>query len=482
MNDDGTRDGSSSLLRVWTWKLHNQVFLGIVVGVGFGLLSGLVAPTTPAQFVNRFDGALYDFFGSVFMQALRMLIVPLIMSSIITAMAGLHEQANFARMGGKTLLYYATTSLIAVLIGMTLVNAIEPGASAAIGAQEIATSVQDETSEAFSNLEKITSGTAGKTGWDMLNVFKELIPTNIIAAAAEPNMLGLVLFSLLFGIFLNSVDGKHRAVMVSFWEATYTIMVKITFLVLKFLPVGVCFLIANTTAETAMKDDLVDTVVRLLWFALTAVLALLAHALLIMPLILRLFAKVSPKRHFQAMGPALLTAFSTASSSATLPVTMRCVSNRAGVSKSSTGFVLPVGATVNMDGTALYECVAVIFLAQFYGPALGIDLTFADQLVVVAMALLTSIGVAGIPSASLVAIVLILNAVNARIDGEIPKEALAIILIFDRPLDMLRTAVNVWGDSCGAVVVGTSEGETEILREDPDELEARLAKQEPLRN
>ncbi|MGB5588971.1 MAG: dicarboxylate/amino acid:cation symporter, partial [Gammaproteobacteria bacterium] len=191
----------------------------------------------------------------------------------------------------------------------------------------------------------------------------------------------------------------------------------------------------------------------LLVFALTVILALLGHALLTLPLLLRLFARVSPYRMFPAMSPALLTAFSTASSSATLPVTMDCLEKNAGVSNRVSSFVLPLGATVNMDGTALYECVAAMFIAQAY----GLELSLSVQFVIVITALVTSIGVAGVPSASLVAIAIILTAIG------LPLEALGVLLVFDRLLDMLRTSVNVFGDSCGAVIVARLEGEEHIL-------------------
>jgi Na+/H+-dicarboxylate symporter len=196
----------------------------------------------------------------------------------------------------------------------------------------------------------------------------------------------------------------------------------------------------------------------LLTFFLTVLGALAIHLLLVLPLLLRLLGRVSPLRHYQAMTPALLTAFSTASSSATLPVSMDCVENRAGVSNRTTSFVLPLGATVNMDGTALYECVAAMFIAQAY----GLELDFATQFTVVLVALLTSIGVAGIPAASLVAITIILTAIG------LPVEAVGLILAVDRILDMCRTSVNVFSDSCGAVLIGRLEGETGILRKRPD--------------
>jgi len=220
-------------------------------------------------------------------------------------------------------------------------------------------------------------------------------------------------------------------------------------LIMKFAPIGVFALVAKVVTISGF-----DAFKPLLTFFFTVLLALLFHIIIVMPLLLRFVGGVSPYRHFQAMAPALLTAFSTASSSATLPITMECVEDRAGVSNRVTSFVLPLGATVNMDGTALYECVAAIFIAQAY----GLDLTVAQQITIVILALLTSIGVAGIPSASLVAIAIILAAIG------LPLEGIGLVLAVDRVLDMCRTSVNIFSDSCGAVIIGKSEGESGILQ------------------
>jgi len=219
--------------------------------------------------------------------------------------------------------------------------------------------------------------------------------------------------------------------------------------VMRFAPLGVFALVAKVVTTTGL-----DAFAPLLRFFVTAAAALGVHFLVTLPLILLLVARVPPWRHYRAMLPALLTAFSTASSSATLPITMDCVEKNAGVSNRTTSFVLPLGATVNMDGTALYECVAALFIAQAY----GLELTFAQQFTVVLVALLTSIGVAGIPAASLVAITIILGAIG------LPAEAIGLILAVDRVLDMMRTSVNVFSDSCGAVVIGRLEGEQGILK------------------
>jgi Na+/H+-dicarboxylate symporter len=376
-------------------------------------------------------------------------------------MAGLGDRPGFARLGAKTLFFYMGTSLIAILIGLSLVNWIQPGVHADITLAEIEQSVRSEGSAEHGQLGDLHTKTRGRSTGDILNVFKELVPKNIVEAASQNKMLGIILVSLLFGYFMSRLEGRQREVMTDFWEGAYKVVIQITFLVLRFLPLGVSCLIATTVANTVADDLLLERLQQLSLFAITVFLGLALHMFVVLPLILKFVARVSPLRQFRAMGPALLTAFSTASSSATLPLTMNCAEKEVGVSKRVSSFVLPLGATINMDGTALYECVAVLFLAQLA----GIEIDAAGQFLIVLLALLTSIGVAGIPSASLVAIVIILNAVNARLplDQTIPESALAIILIFDRLLDMCRTAVNVFGDSCCATTIASSEAEKNLL-------------------
>ena len=388
--------------------------------------------------------AVYSFLGTMFMSALKMLIVPLIMSSIITGVAGIGDGNDMGRLGGKTLLYYLTTSLFAILVGLLAVNLTAPGIVDGQPAREIIVLSDADTTA-------ITERVQGKGAGDVVEIFIRMIPPNIVAAAAEGRMLGLIFFSLLFGYFMTKIEAGPGQALRDFWQGVFAVMMKITDWVMLFAPVGVFALVAKVVATTGYA-----VFQPLLVFFLTVLGALAVHMLITLPLLLRLVARVRPLRHFQAMSPALLTAFSTASSSATLPVTMDCVERRAGVSNRTSSFVLPLGATVNMDGTALYECVAAMFIAQAY----GITLDFATQFTVVLVALLTSIGVAGIPAASLVAITIILSAIG------LPVEAVGLILAVDRVLDMCRTSVNVFSDSCGAVLIGRLEGEQGILAEE----------------
>lgn len=358
-------------------------------------------------------------------------------------MMGIGSGDHLGRLGGKTLAYYAVSSLLAILTGLLVVNLTMPGIVDGSPAKEmIGLSVSADLA-----IEKIE----GKGVGDIVDVFLRMVPVNIVSAAANGQMLGLIFFSLLFGYFLTRINDPQGAVLRHFWQGVLDVMMEITNWVMKFAPIGVFALVARVVASSG-----IEAFQPLAVFFFTVLIALAIHFLFTMPLILKSLAKVNPVKHYKAMSPALLTAFSTSSSSATLPITMDCVEQRAGVSNNVSSFTLPLGATVNMDGTALYECVAAMFIAQAY----GLELSFATQFMIVLIALLTSIGVAGIPSASLVAISIILAAIG------LPMEAVGLILAVDRVLDMCRTAVNVFSDSVAAVVVARLEGETEILKKE----------------
>lgn len=416
-------------------KLHWQILIALVLAVIAGMLAGEDGAIFGVTFYS-----LFDFFGTLFLNALKMLIVPLIVSSIIVGIAGIGSSGALGRLGSHTLLYYVTTSLLAILVGLAVVNVIAPGIDEAGPVKErIGLSVDTSAIE-----EKV----AGKGTGDVVQVFLRMVPTNVVAAAGDGQMLGLIFFSLLFGFFMTRTQEDYAEAQYNFWQGLYETMMRITDWVMLFAPIGVFALVAKVVASTGF-----DAFKPLAWFFLAVVLALAIHLLITLPLLLRFIAGVNPMRHYRAMAPALLTSFSTASSSATLPITMECVEKNAGVSNRTSSFVLPLGATVNMDGTALYECVAAMFIAQAY----GLELSFATQFTIVIVALLTSIGVAGIPAASLVAIAIILAAIG------LPAEGIGLILAVDRILDMIRTSVNVFSDSCGAVIIGKIQGEEGIL-------------------
>ena len=419
-------------------KLHWRILIAIVLAAVLGTITG----TETTIFGVSFYG-IYDFLGTLFLNALRMIIVPLIMATIITGIASISSGNDLGRMGLKTMTYYAASSTIAILVGLVFVNLFSPGVIDGLPVGERLNLTLDSA-----DVDSAVASVEGRGGGDIVQIFIRMVPTNIVAAAANGEMLGLIFFSLVFGYFMSRIPAGPRETLLSFWKGVSETMMKITMWIMQFAPYGVFGLVAKTIAATGFEAFL-----PMLWFFITALLALLTHMFIVMPLLLKYVGRVSPLAHIRGMAPAMLTAFSTASSSATLPLTMKCLQEKSGVSERTTSFVLPLGATVNMDGTALYECVAAMFLAQAY----GLELSFTTQFMIVLIALLTSIGVAGIPAASLVAITVILTAIG------LPVEAIGLLLVTDRVLDMVRTSVNIFSDSCGAVLIAKSEKETGIL-------------------
>lgn len=379
------------------------------------------------------------------MNALKMVIVPLIVTSIIGGVMNLGGQKGLGRIGGKTLLYYTISGALAVTVGLVVVNLMAPGNVDAETAKALLGEAA-ETSADQGLMEKVEGRGAG----DIVEVFLRMFPSNIVDAASNNGqLLGVITFSILFGLFIGKLKPELREAQQKFWESAQQVMLMLTEFIIRFAPIGVFGLVTPRLLE-APFDKLLGAI---LTFFLTVLIALAIHFTINLGLILKFFGKVSPIQHYKAMSPVLLTAFSTSSSSATLPLTMETVEETAKVSNKTCSFTLPLGATVNMDGTALYECVVVLFISQLYASAGGVALDLSQQLLVVFLALTTSIGVAGIPAASLVAIAIILPAVG------LPVEAIGVIWATDRLLDMCRTSVNVFSDTVGAVVIGRSEGE-----------------------
>lgn len=360
--------------------------------------------------------------GSLFLRLLQMVAVPLVMSSLITGILGLGKASRLAGMFVRTMVYYISTSLLAIITGIMLVRLIRPGLRNRIVIEgDVVGSVQSNITEVL---------------WQQV---ESLIPTNLIAALAKPDFLSIISFSIIFGTFTLIVGGRHQQTVQSLFESIFEIMMSMTKAIIRLAPVGVLFLMLYVTATLG-----VGVFQSLAWYMLCVFLGLVIHGAVTLPLILYFLAGVNPWRYAQAVMPALLTAFSSASSNATLPLTMTCVEERAGISNRTTSFVLPLGATVNMDGTALYEAVAVLFVAELY---LGTDLGLPQQIVVALTALLASIGAAGIPHAGLVMMLIIFQAVG------LPVTLQGIIIAVDRVLDMCRTVVNVWSDACGCAVI-----------------------------
>jgi len=385
---------------------------------------------------------IYDLVGGLFINLLKMLIVPLILSSVITGVAALGTGPDLGRLGAKTLAFYLLTTLIAVMIALVLVNAVEPGV------QE-GQPVRDKLA-LTADAGEVTAGVMSRADSGPLDAIRNVVPANIVEAAANTKMLGLILFSVLFGFFLARIQQPQQGYVFGFWQGIFQVMMRMTGFVMAVAPIGVFALIAKVVALAGFKG-----LGPLGLFALCVIAGLAIYAFVAIPLLLALVARVNPWRLYPAMAPALLTAFSTASSSATLPLSLQCLERRAKVSERIAGFVMPLGASMNHAGSALYECAAAMFIAQAY----GLHLSFGTQFTVVILALVTSMGMAGIPAASLVGIAIILAAVG------LPAEAIAVLLVFDRILDMCRTAVNVLADAACTVIVARLEGEKEVLAE-----------------
>lgn len=413
--------------RPWT------VFIAIVLAIAFGSWVGKEG----GVFGFTFYG-IADIIGTLFLNALNLVVVPLVSSSIISGISRIGNEGAFGRLGGKMFSFYIGTSLLAILIGLFFVNLFNPGSF------YIAAPLETHT-EQLTHLQQQLSHNSAET---LINVLLQIVPSNIFSAFSQGQMLGLIFFSILFGYAISKIDGHHGSTLQSFFQGVFQSMIQVTHLIMKFLPLGVFCLVAKIFMSTG-----VGSLRSVALFSLTSLLGLAVFMFIALPLLLKYIGKVKPFRHFQAMSPALVTAFSTSSSSATLPVTIDCVEKRAGVSNKICSLVVPLGTSINMSGSALYECVAAMFVAQSY----GLELSFTTQFLVVLMSLITSIGVAGIPSASLVAIIVILRTIG------LPPEGIGLFIAVDRLLDMCRTTVNVFSDSCCAILVAKSEGETEVL-------------------
>ncbi|MEZ5978296.1 MAG: dicarboxylate/amino acid:cation symporter [Planctomycetota bacterium] len=393
-------------------------------GGGFASQTLVLAESSPrARILGPFD-----FVAKLFMQLLKMLIVPLVLTSIVSGVAGVGNMGVLKRLGLKTFAYYVSTSLLAILLGQILVTVIRPGDGAKLGLGESAKGAEE---------------------LGFLDILLRMIPENVPAALTDNGaMLSVIFFGLVLGVSISRAELPHADRMRDFFESAFHVMMRLAEGVLALLPYGVFALMIRVVGRTGF-----EAFQPLALYMVTVVLALFLHAGVTLPLVVRVVGGISPWRWARAMSPALMTAFSTSSSSMTLPVTMDTVEKRGRVSNKVSSFCLPLGATINMDGTALYECIGVIFLAQYYAGTQGFELTLASQALVVLMALLASIGAAGIPSAGLVMMLTILSALG------LPLEGAALLLAVDRPLDMLRTVVNVWSDSCGAGVLARLEGE-----------------------
>jgi len=399
----------------WYFQLHWQ----ILVALALGALCGTSAPT----FSNQ-----VGFVGDLFLRLLKMIIIPLIFLSLVNGIGSLGDPRSVGRIGIRTLLYYTMTTTLAIVVGMTMVNLIKPGVGLDLGTTA-------ELPEGFE--------TASGSVQDLL---LRLVPDNVIDAMARGDVLPVIMFAILFGLFSTMLDERVARPVHQVVDGTLEVIQRLTVAIIKLAPLGIFALLAREVARHGL-----DVIVELGPYFLTVTVSLLIHAGLTLSILLIVLGRRSPLAYGRKVIPALATAFSTASSSATLPLSMECAEREAELPKGVVSFVLPLGATVNMDGTALYEAIAALTIAQMY----GIALDFPQQLLILVTALLASVGAAGIPMAGLVMLVIVLQAVG------LPLEGIATIIAVDRVLDMMRTATNVWSDLVGTAVISRFEGSSE---------------------
>ncbi len=414
------------------WKILIGIVAGISLGIFFNSVYGAGISSGPIYIMKM----IFKYGGDIFIRLLRMMIVPLVFASIFMAVVNLGDIRALGRLGGKTVAYYMATTALAVFIGIILVNIIHPGRGIdqeALQALNIGTEVPDKVSK---------QGVGSKSSaLIIVDTLVNMIPKNPAAAFAKGDVLQIIFFTIFFAI-MAAVVGRETEPLAKVINGVDLIMQRAVMTVMVIAPYCIFFLV------TALFMDLgVAALSALGKYAFTVVLGLAIHACITLSLLVMILGRYSPLKLFKALLPAIMTAWSTASSAATLPLTMDCLSKRAGVDRKIGNFVLPLGATVNMDGTALYESIAVVFIAEL----LGIDLTIGMQIVIFITATLAAIGAAAIPGAGLVTMGIVLTAAGLPLDG------IGLILAIDRILDQFRTAVNVWGDATAAIVVGRME-------------------------
>ncbi|MCM2302313.1 MAG: dicarboxylate/amino acid:cation symporter [Flavobacteriaceae bacterium] len=410
--------------------LHWQILIGMVTGVLFAFL--IINFDWGKQFVVDWIKP----FGTIFINSLKLIAVPLILASLIKGVSDLKDISKLSKMGGRTIGMYILTTVIAVSIGLAIVNIIKPGNS-------IAEETRNQLVESYSAdaSSKIQAAEKQKEAGP-LQALEDLVPSNIFAAASDnANMLQVIFFAIIFGVGLILIPIEKSESVKSFFDGFNEVILKLIDLIMLTAPYGVFALLAALVVEAPSAD----LFIALLWYALSVVLGLILMICLYL-LIIWIFTKKSPKFFLNGIMPAQLLAFSTSSSAATLPVTMERVEEHLGVDSEVASFVLPIGATINMDGTSLYQAVAAVFIAQ----AFGMDLSLTAQLGIIVTATLASIGSAAVPGAGMVMLVIVLAQAG------IPEAGLALIFAVDRPLDMCRTTVNVTGDACVSMIIAKS--------------------------
>lgn len=415
------------------------LYLKILIGMALGLVLGLVA--VRFGFIN-FVIFYIKPFGTIFFNALKLIAIPLIFVSLIKGITDLTDISKLSFMGWRTIAMYLATTVIAITIGLVCVNTIEPGSSFPNELRQELLGTQQNT------VELKLQDAKGSKEHGPLHFITEMVPDNIFSAASSNrNMLQIIVFAILFGIAMVLLPAKKTQAVKSFFDGLNDIILKIIDIIMLYAPIGVFALFASVIVEIAGNNPkhTLHLLSGLGLYALVVVVGLLIMIFIIYPLILKSFYKIGYFEFFKSIFSAQLMAFSTSSSAATLPVTFDCCEKKLGIKKKVTGFVLPIGATINMDGTSLYQAVAAVFIAQ----AMGVELSFMQQLTIVVTATLASIGSAAVPSAGIIMLIIVLEAIG------VPSEGVGLILAIDRPLDMLRTSVNVTGDCTVATVINT---------------------------
>jgi len=422
------------------WKMLKKLPLWakIFIGMGLGILWGLVSVWAEWEI---FTTDWVKPWGTIFLKLLKLIAVPLIFVSLVKGISSLTDITKLSRIGYKTIVIYILTTVFATTVGLAMVNIFKPG-------DVFPDNKQDQYREQFSGQLELRQESARELEKQSpLFFFEDMIPENFFKAAGDNSkMLQIIFFAILFSIALVLVPGEKTQVVKDFFDGLNDVILKIVDLIMRFAPIGVFALMAALVVDFSGDADIFTA---LGMYMITVTIGLFLLILGLYPLLMRIFAGIRIPAFMKAILPAQLVALTTSSSAATLPVTMKQVTNELGVSKSIANFVLPVGVTINMDGTSCYQAIAAVFIAQVF----GIDLTLIQQLTIVLTATLASIGSPGIPSGSIVMLIIVLNSVG------LPVEGLALILGVDRPLDMLRTVVNITGDSTVSSMVARSEGE-----------------------
>jgi Na+/H+-dicarboxylate symporter len=423
----------------WYKQLHWQIILGLVLGLAFGIFAA-------AAGWQAFTSDWIAPFGTLFLNLLKLIAVPLIIASLITGVASLADLRKLSRIGGKTVALYLFTTVIALLVGLTVVNVMQPG-------RTVPPEMRERLQSAYEgDVESRTMIAEEARERGPLQALVDIVPENFFGSASDnSNMLQVVFVAIFFGIGLLMIPREKAEPLIAFFDGLNALVIRLVELIMLTAPVGVFALLADTITSIASGGlaEIGSLLGALGYYMIAVLIGLLIQTLVTYPILLKLFTPKSLKRFFPAIAPAQLVAFSTSSSGATLPVTMEVAEKNLGVSEEVSSFVLPLGATINMDGTGLYQAIAAVFIAQTLGLGLGI----AAQITIVLTAVLASIGTAAVPSAGIVMLVIILEAVG------IPSAGIALILGVDRPLDMCRTVTNITGDLTVASIVAESEGQ-----------------------